>query len=199
MQQQPQLATSMSQVFRVSHSQRQAYRKALQIHGALSSFMYIINYLRIHRPRVFILENVGGLLSAKYADTFQNIMAELRSITGSDGRSHYLVSYRLVNTADWGLPHHRQRVYIVGLRRDTIDTTAPLAWPGRSRAQTPIDNLLDDARPVKATRSAAPCVTSKTEIRLQSYLNSLRTKGHNPDKEQWSVNIFGHRFMTCSG
>ena len=100
-------------------------------------------------------------MSVKFAEAFRNIMAELRSITSSDGHSQYLVSHRLVNTCDWGLPHHRQRVYIVGLRRDTIDTTAPVVWPRRSRAQMPIDRLLDDARPVKATRSAAPCMKYK--------------------------------------
>lgn len=148
--------------------------------------MYIINYLRIHRPRVFILENVRGLLNAKFAATFQNIMTELRSITSSDGRSSYLVSYRLVNTSDWGLPHHRQRVYIVGLWSSTIDPKAPFVWPRRSRTQTPIDRLLDTAQ------SEAPVMTSKTRERLQAYLASLRAKGHNPDRETWIIDIFGN-------
>ena len=79
----------------------------------------------------------------------------------------------------------------MGLQRDMTDTAAHFAWPGRPRAQTPVDRLLDDARPIKATRSAAPGMKSKTGMRLQSYLKSLRSKGHNPDEGPWIVNIFG--------
>ena len=32
---------------------------------------------------------------------------------------------------------------------------------------------------------------SKTGVRRQSYSESLRSKGHNPDKEPWIVHIFG--------
>lgn len=145
---------------------------------------YIIDYLRIHRPRVFILENVSGLLTDKFADFFYNIMTELRSIRSSADGSCYLVSYRLVNTADWGLPHHRQRVYIVGLWSKMIDNKAPFTWPRKSSTRTPIDSLLDNYA------ASAPQVASKAGERLQTYLASLRSKGHNPDKDTWIIDIF---------
>ena len=97
------------------------------------------------------------------------------------------------------LPLRQQMVYIVGLRRDMTDTTARFAWPGRPRTQTPSDRLLDDDRPVNAAQFAALGMNSKTQMRLHSYLESLRSNGRNPDAQPWIVNIFGHTHMGCWG
>ena len=56
---------------------------------------------------------------------FKHIMETLRSIGGRSCR--YDVSYRILNTKDYGIPHNMPRVYIVGLRRDsTVDKVSYL-------------------------------------------------------------------------
>ena len=79
----------------------------------------------------------------------------------------------------------------MGLQSDNIDTTAPFAWPGRSSFQAHIASMLDDVIRVNAAQFAAPSMNTKTQTRLHSYLESLRSTWHNPDKEPWIVNSFG--------
>ena len=73
-------------------------------------FFYILEYIQKKLPSVFILENVKGLLIHDKGRTFRTIIASLESIQG------YNISYKVVNTADYGLPQSRNRVYIVGSR-----------------------------------------------------------------------------------
>ena len=134
----------------------------------------------------FVLENFRGLVRCKFSEPFQNIIAEIRSMTiTNDGRSRYLVSYRLVCKCDWRMPHNRQKVYIAGLRSDVTDSMAPFPRPRRPITQTPSDRLFGDARPmITATRSATPSIQPYTLTQLQRYLESLRVKGAHPRRKK---------------
>lgn len=71
------------------------------------------------RPRIFLFENVRGLLNAKWtrdADDkiFPDVLAEFRSIPG------YTVRYSLVKAKDYGVPQNRPRILLVGVRDDVM-------------------------------------------------------------------------------
>jgi DNA (cytosine-5)-methyltransferase 1 len=92
------------------------------------------------RPKVFVVENVKGLLRSGFADYFEYVIlrlshpmvtmrlgwtwrehrAELERVhtagvaTGLD----YKVVFQLLNAADYGVPQRRERVFIVGFRTD---------------------------------------------------------------------------------
>ena len=76
---------------------------------------HIIAALATKLPRAFLLENVRGLVS-QHRDSFDHILGRLRTIAGSA----YVVGYKIIDTADHGLPQHRGRVYIVGFLRTSI-------------------------------------------------------------------------------
>lgn len=63
------------------------------------------------RPRVFIGENVKGLLSANKGKAIQQIVDDFAALG-------YTVKYRLCNFAKYGAPQLRERVLIVGIRND---------------------------------------------------------------------------------
>ena len=63
------------------------------------------------RPRVFLIENVPGLLSSHGGRDFEVI---LRTLAGFG----YGVGWRVLNSRYFGVPQSRQRVYIVGCHRD---------------------------------------------------------------------------------
>jgi DNA (cytosine-5)-methyltransferase 1 len=63
------------------------------------------------RPRVFIIENVPGLLSSHGGRDFEIV---LRTLAGLG----YGVGWRVLNSRYFGVPQSRQRVYIVGCDRD---------------------------------------------------------------------------------
>lgn len=66
------------------------------------------------KPSVFLFENVKGLMSSKYVDgrrLVDVIVSDLDTIG-------YNVTYKVVNASDYGVPQNRQRLIMVGIRKD---------------------------------------------------------------------------------
>lgn len=59
------------------------------------------------RPKVFVAENVKGLLMSHHAEALRQVLTDFRSLG-------YDVSYRLYHAAEYGVPQTRERVIIVG-------------------------------------------------------------------------------------
>ena len=74
-------------------------------------FFEMIRILKDKQPKAFIAENVKGLLSANKGQAIQLILTEFE-------KAGYNVKYKLLNSADFGVPQKRERVFIVGIRKD---------------------------------------------------------------------------------
>lgn len=74
-------------------------------------FFEMCRILRDKKPRCFIAENVKGILSANGKSAFPLIIKEFED-------SGYTVSFKLLNAVDFGVPQKRERVIIVGIRKD---------------------------------------------------------------------------------
>jgi DNA (cytosine-5)-methyltransferase 1 len=70
-------------------------------------FFEIERILEEKRPPAFLLENVKMLIGHKKGTTLRVILEHLKHLG-------YHVQYRLLNALDFGLPHKRERVFIVG-------------------------------------------------------------------------------------
>lgn len=70
-------------------------------------FATIVDVLRTHRPRYFILENVKRLLFMEKGAHFATVLSALTELG-------YQVEWRLVNTKHFGLAQNRERVLILG-------------------------------------------------------------------------------------
>jgi len=60
-------------------------------------------------PKVFVFENVKGLLSMQNGELFNTIISLFKSL-------NYSVSFKTLNSADYGVPQTRERVFIVGTK-----------------------------------------------------------------------------------
>ena len=156
--------------------------------GRGTIFEYILAYLRAHRPRAIILENVAGLHDKVFEQTFNEMLDALRDIKGNAGQPHYIVSKRVVDTAKWGLPHSRKRVYIVCMAKDAINEAVPFRWPRPSAAIKPMDDLL---QPIRGGDAELSALGPNCRNRLLAYLDKLRARGDNPDVDTWVINVFG--------
>src|SRR5699024_7610917 len=74
-------------------------------------FFEIARFANIIRPRYLFLENVKGLLNHNDGDTFETILRTLDELG-------YDAEWNLCNSKDFGVPQNRERVFIVGHRRD---------------------------------------------------------------------------------
>jgi DNA (cytosine-5)-methyltransferase 1 len=79
------------------------------VYGPLYSFG--VKALKIFQPMWFLAENVGGLRNANEGKTFNNILQDLFDT----GYSVYPHLYKFDN---YGVPQARQRIIIIGIRKD---------------------------------------------------------------------------------
>ena len=86
------------------------------------------------KPKVFVAENVKGLLMKYNESSLKQVLSDFKKLG-------YEINYQLYNAADYGVPQTRERVFIVGTRRDVKRFTPP-----------------------KAVRSAANWMTAKEAI-----------------------------------
>lgn len=85
-------------------------------------FFDVAEILRRKRPKAFFLENVKGLLIHDKGKTIQTILRVLR-----EDLDYFVPDPQIVNAMNFGVPQHRERVYIVGFRKDqnVTDFTYP--------------------------------------------------------------------------
>jgi DNA (cytosine-5)-methyltransferase 1 len=83
-------------------------------------YVRMADIIRRLRPRIFLFENVRGLLNSRWTRDgyddyiFPDVKAEFRSIKG------YEVRWSLVYAKDYGVPQNRPRVLLVGIRKDIL-------------------------------------------------------------------------------
>lgn len=76
-------------------------------------FFDVAEIIRRKRPKAFFLENVKGLLIHDKGKTIQTILKVLR-----EDLDYYVPDPQIINAMNFGVPQHRERVYIVGFRKD---------------------------------------------------------------------------------
>ena len=75
-------------------------------------FFQVEDILRRHQPKAFFLENVKGLAIHDHGRTLKTILEHL------DDAGYTVVPPKILNAMDYGVPQHRERIYIVGFRKD---------------------------------------------------------------------------------
>ena len=81
-------------------------------------YTYIAEAVRRTRPKVFVAENVGGLLLKQNEYSLQKILADFNALG-------YNVGYHLYHAEQYGVPQTRERVIFVGTRKDVPRFVAP--------------------------------------------------------------------------
>lgn len=163
-------------------------------------------YLQIladHRPPVFVMENVKGLLSAKLnlQSTFQKILTDLQNpslaIPGKSNTEN--VSYKLfsvsnrgvgnlfnepdpedfiVRSEDYGIPQARHRIIILGIRQDVYRSDPATI---QSSARVPIENVLADLPRLRSGLSKENDSPEEWQNAIKSMLNTSWISSLNID------------------
>ncbi|MBE0392558.1 Modification methylase HpaII [Flavobacterium sp. PL0002] len=76
-------------------------------------FFDVAEIIKKHKPKAIFLENVKGLRSHDKGKTLETILNVLRNDLG-----YYVPEPQVVNAKDFGVPQNRERIYIVGFRKD---------------------------------------------------------------------------------
>ncbi|MCB9034081.1 MAG: DNA (cytosine-5-)-methyltransferase [Chitinophagales bacterium] len=70
------------------------------------------------QPNVFIFENVKGLINHDKGNTFDTIKATFDELG-------YKYFYQVLNAKDYGIPQHRERIFVIGFKDKSISFEFP--------------------------------------------------------------------------
>jgi DNA (cytosine-5)-methyltransferase 1 len=85
------------------------------------------------RPKVFIFENVKGLLSHDGGKTWRVIQEVFNSLG-------YTIYSQTMNSKNYGIPQHRERIFVVGFRKKNQEFT----FPSSIKLETTMQDFLED-------------------------------------------------------
>ena len=76
-------------------------------------FFDIKRIIKAKRPKAFFLENVKGLTNHDKGRTLKTILKVLR-----EDLDYYVPEPKIMNAKDFGVPQNRERIFIIGFRKD---------------------------------------------------------------------------------
>lgn len=76
-------------------------------------YRHFVRAVEAKRPKAFLAENVKGLLSANKGKAIRQIIEDFSKVGPG-----YTLNARVYNFADYGVPQLRERLLIVGIRKD---------------------------------------------------------------------------------
>jgi len=127
-------------------------------------FFNIEEILKTKKPKAFMLENVRNLTAHDHGRTF-------RIITEHLSNAGYHVHYKVLNALDYGVPQKRERIIIVGFRKD-IPFEFPIPLPPNQRKT--IKDILEPPEAISPklfVKNASSSVCEKT--RSNSVIDTL--------------------------
>ncbi len=98
-------------------------------------FFEIVDILRAHDTKIVVLENVKNIINHDNGNTFKRILKELCE-TG------YYCYYQVLNSADYGIPQRRNRMFLIGLNKKYFDNSQ-FQFPEKINLENKVKDLLD--------------------------------------------------------
>lgn len=100
-------------------------------------FFDIARIIKAKRPKAFLLENVKNLIGHDHGTTFSVIKKTLEDLG-------YCVYYHVFAAKDFGVPQHRERVYIVGFNKETVENWDKFCYPEEPKTKTRVGDILEN-------------------------------------------------------
>jgi DNA (cytosine-5)-methyltransferase 1 len=137
----------------------------------------MVKVIETVQPKVFLAENVKGLLSWGDGIGIKTIVKEFSELG-------YKVEYKLLNAADFGVPQVRERVIIIGVRSDL---KSKIKWPkpthsavgGKLKTWVTIEEAVGDLEDEEKQKQLPNYGFSKAKF-LPGLQGNAKTKANKP-------------------
>jgi DNA (cytosine-5)-methyltransferase 1 len=134
-------------------------------------FFECLKTIAATKPKIFVFENVRGLVSHDGGNTFRTILHSLAQL------KKYNIYHKMLNTRDYGVPQNRPRIYIVGILKK-LDPQHKFSFP----APIPLRKTVSD---VMRKSGRLPEDTSKLTPNMVAVIrNRLERQGQHGRNEQ---------------
>ncbi len=194
----------------------QAFSQAGRKKGFLDTrgtmFFHIQRILAAHRPKAFLLENVKRLKGHDDNRTLKTILEILRGGSSVNVPSdiqldaqtraslgtqlNYDVDYQILRARDFGVPQIRERIYIVGMRRDGQNDA------NHDRISEMFQRVIDNH---KASVPLGDILVDDPERTLDFTISDRLWRGHQERKKRnrelgkgFGYSLFDHTSEYCS-
>ena len=137
-----------------------------------------IRMVELNKPKAFIFENVKGLFDPRNKKSLDLIISSFENIG-------YEVQYKLLNSFDFGLPQNRDRIYIVGLRKDLKKRNSYNFPFLKIKNQTKLFSFIDGMK---------PSLQEKSVLTSQELFGDVVPVGRNRFQKDNELNDF---FVFC--
>lgn len=97
-------------------------------------FAEVVKICEKHRPKAVFCENVKGLFIHDKGNTFKVIKKEFESIG-------YHFYHKILNSKDFGLPQHRERIYMVAFRDDYVPEGFEFSFPEGAKKKCSLNDI----------------------------------------------------------
>jgi len=126
------------------------------------NYLYIqyIKFLQRYEPKMFIFENVPGILTAKRGEIIIEMMKAFESVG-------YKVDYRLLNATDFGVLQNRKRIIIIGWRSN-LDLKYPSFYDYNITIEATVYDILKDLPPLELGEERNDYIDKPSEYLLES-------------------------------
>ena len=101
-------------------------------------FRHLARFIKEFRPKVFIMENVGGMLTMRNGRDFEKIRKKLEG--GRHGPKYRTTCVKLL-ASEYGVPQNRERVFLIGTAEDLGDINLQIPATQKITAKEAISDL----------------------------------------------------------
>ncbi|MEE9408836.1 MAG: DNA cytosine methyltransferase [Polaribacter sp.] len=138
-------------------------------------FYEFVKVIDWYNPKSFVMENVKGLLSMKSGEVIKQIVGEFEKA----GEFGYEVKYQVLKASDYGVPQSRQRVIVIGIRKDLgLTPEFPLK---KYAKEVTVNEAISDLPTIHAAEGTeSQKYTKKIQNTYQEFMrkNSKSVKNH---------------------
>lgn len=136
-------------------------------------FFDVAEIIKKHKPKAFLLENVKGLTNHDKGKTLATILNVLR-----EDLNYFVPDPKIMNAKDFGVPQNRERIFIVGFRKDLNINS--FEYPQKLEISPCIDDILE-----------------KNEVSVKYYLSTqyLSTLINHKKRHEDKGNGFGYQIL----
>lgn len=140
-------------------------------------FFDVAEIIKAKKPKAIFLENVKGLRSHDKGKTLATILNVLREDLG-----YYIPEPQIMNAKKFGVPQNRERIFIVGFRKDL--GISDFAYPKPVKEKPTLNDILE-----------------KEEVSVKYYLSEryLETLRNHRKRHESKGNGFGYEIIPNEG
>ena len=142
-------------------------------------FFEVARIIKEKQPKAFFLENVKGLTNHQGGRTLQTILNVLRN-----DLNYIVPEPQIMNAKDFGVPQNRERVFIIGFRKDYADLANNFHYPKPNKEKAKLKDIIEE-----------------NEVSVKYYLSTKYVEGLERHKKNNEAkgNGFGYEILDLNG